>query len=135
MANKSLLYPFPFTSKHKNRRFRKAKFIDQEIFHALGVINASFQFVTRVLVRNPDYHSFLTAVRVRRRARRRVRVRRRLSRWRVGVRRRLSRWCVGIRRRLSRWCVPRIAYLSDGLTNSASDGGRTRRQLQWGPAL
>lgn len=126
-ASKSLLAVFPFTSKHENRRFWKPKLIDQQMFHALSVVDATFQLVAGVLVRYTDNHSLLTAVRVRRRAG-----------WGVGIRRRLirRRRRLRIRRRLGRRRrVARIGHVSDCLANSASDRRRTGRHLQRGVAI
>lgn len=97
------------------------------MFHALSVVDASFQLVAGVLVRYSDDHSLLTAVRVRRRAGRGVGIRRRLirRRRRVGIRRRLGR-----RRR-----VARIGHVSDCLAKSASERRRAGRHLQRGVAI
>ena len=44
------------TSEHENGRVGEVEVIEQQVLDALGVINAPFKLIPRVLVRYPAYH-------------------------------------------------------------------------------
>lgn len=107
----------PFTSEHYNGRFRKSELINQEIPHALSIVNASFKLVTGETIRHADNNRLLTAMGIGWRTRRGVIIRRRHRRRRRRRRRvklRIGRWR---RRRGSAW----ISNVCNRLTNSTAD--------------
>ena len=75
-----------FFGEHDDARFGEVELVHEKVFHALGVVDATLQFVPGVFVRNADDHRLLAAVSIRRGARRcvvvggRGRVRRRWRR-------------------------------------------------------
>lgn len=93
------------TCEHENGRFWKLKLVDEQILHALGVVDAALELVSGVLVGYPADDGLLPAVGRMRRSEVVVRRRgqRRRRRRRLGVRRR--------RRRGGAW----IGDVSDGL--------------------
>lgn len=47
------------TCEHENRRFWKLELINQQILHALGVVDAALELVPGVLIRYPTDHGLL----------------------------------------------------------------------------
>lgn len=94
-----------FFSEHDNAIFWKLELVDEEIPHALGIIDATLELMPRVLIRDPADHRLLPPVRVGGRAWRRVRVR--SGRWRR-VRIWSGRW-----RRVGGWRLREAAWVGD----------------------
>ena len=110
-----------FFREHDDGRFWKAELVDEEVLHALGVVDASLELVSREAVGDADDDGLLAAVGVGRG--RRVAVGRGRRRRRVGG----GRWL----RREGAW----IADESDSAAEGAADGSRARWQLQRGAAV
>lgn len=110
-----------FFSEHDDGRFRKAKLIDEKVSHAFGVIDTSLKLVPRETVRDADDDGLLAAVRVGRRARRRVVVGR-------GRGRRVGGGGLG---REGAW----VSDVSDSVAEGAADGSGARWQLERGAAV
>lgn len=110
-----------FFGEHDDGRFWKAELVDEEVLHALGVVDASLELVSREAVGDADDDGLLAAVGVGRG--RRVAVGRGRRRRRVGG----GRWL----RREGAW----IADESDSAAEGAADGSRARWQLQRGAAV
>ena len=117
----------PHTCEHENGLWRELELVDQQVLHALRIIDATFKLVPRVPVRYPNYHRLLPPVRVRRGARRRVAVRRRSRRRRRRVGLRKSR-----RRRRS---VAMVGDVGDSLAESAANRRGSGWELQRGLAI
>lgn len=103
-----------FFSKHENGFFREPKLIDEQVFHAFGIVNAPLELVPRVSVRYSADHGALPAVRARRLPGRSMIVRR-------GRRRRMGGRGRG---------RPGVGDVGDRLADGAADGSGSRRQLQ-----
>lgn len=106
------------TGEHDDGRFGKAELVDEEVPHALGVVDASLELVPGEPVRDSDDHGLLAAVWVRRWAWRRVVVRGRGKRGRVGGRGGL--WREGA------W----VSDEGDSVAEGAADGSGARWHLQ-----
>lgn len=98
------------------------KFIDEKISHALSIVKAALELMSRVPIRDPTDHSPFTAMRVGGKSRRRVVVRRRYRRRRLRVRRR--------RRRDGAW----VHNMGHRLAYSAANRRSARRELERSPA-
>lgn len=109
MLSGSLIWISLFFSEHDDGRLWEVKPIDEEIFHALGVIEAALELVSGVPVRDAADHGLLPSMRRRRRPRRRRNRSRRQAAWignvgdavadgasyRFGARRELQRGVAG----------------------------------------
>lgn len=115
------------TSEHKNGGLRKLEPVNQQVLHALGIVDTTFQLVPRVPVRDPADHGPLVAVGRRGLTGRRVVVRRRRSRWGVvlavagGGSCSVRRWWSAASRR--------VGDASDGLAYGAAYGVGSWREL------
>lgn len=101
------------TGEHDDGRFWKFELVDEKVFHALGIVDASLELVARVPVRDADDHGLLAAVEARRRTGRRVEARRGTwNRVRLG------------------WESAWVGDGSDSLAEGAADGSGAGWQLQ-----
>lgn len=113
-----------FFCEHKNGILGKLKLVDEKVTHALGVIDATFELMPRVSIRNPTDHRPFSTVGVGRCPGRSMIVRGGRRR-RVGGR---SRW-LGCGREGSR-----VSDVGNGFTDGTTDGSGTLRKLQRGVA-
>lgn len=111
-----------FFGEHDDGRFWKIELVDEEVAHALGVVDASLELVPREAVGDANDDGLLAAVGVGRRAGRRVLVGGG-RRGRVGGRRGLVRE--------GAW----VADQSNSVAEGAADGSGARRDLQSGAAV
>lgn len=107
------------TREHDDGRFWKAELVDEEVLHALGVVDASLELVSREAVGDADDDGLLAAVGVGRG-----------RRGAVGGGRRRVGGSRGLRRE-GAW----VADEGDGVAEGAADGSRAKWQLQRGAAV